>query len=138
VINHWVVPPGDSDCDAFTDSSESFSGTLPGTKCASTSAANDEAPPDAWPVDFNDDQIANVLDVSTFSSRFNSSAPGPPYGVRFDFNGDGKVNVLDVSHYSSLFGKSCGAESPTPTPTATPTPTPTPTPTSTTPTPTAL
>jgi hypothetical protein len=107
VINHWVVPPNDTDCDAFTDTSETFSGTLTNTKCAATPGANDESLPDAWPVDFNDDQKANVLDVSQYSSRFNSVAPGPPYAVRFDFNGDSKINVLDVSRFSALFGKSC-------------------------------
>ena len=103
----WSVPANDADCDGFTDASETFAGTLPGTHCAATSTANDEASPDAWPVDFNDDQKANVLDVSQYSSRFNSIAPGPPYAARYDFNGDNKVNVLDVSKFSSLFGKSC-------------------------------
>jgi hypothetical protein len=107
VINHWVVPPNDTDCDAFTDTSETFSGTLTNTKCAATPGANDEAGPDAWSPDFNDDQKSNVLDVSQFSSRFNSISPGPPYTPRYDFNGDGHINVLDVSRFSALFGKSC-------------------------------
>jgi hypothetical protein len=59
------------------------------------------------PVDFDDNQRVNVLEVSQFSSRFNSAAPGPPYGVRYDFNGDGHINVLDVSRFSSFFGKGC-------------------------------
>jgi hypothetical protein len=36
-------------------------------------AANDEPPPDAWPVDFNDDQRVNVLDVSQFPALFGRS-----------------------------------------------------------------
>jgi hypothetical protein len=79
-------------------------GTNPAAKCALTSQPDDEPSPDAWPADFNDDQRANVLDVSQFSSRFNS---GQMYAARYDFNGDGYINVLDVSRYSSFFGKSC-------------------------------
>jgi hypothetical protein len=75
--------------------------------CAATSAADDESGPDAWPVDFNDDQSVNVLDVSQYSSRFNSSEPGPPYDARHDLNADGHINVLDVSKFSSVMSKSC-------------------------------
>ena len=99
---------GDPDCDGFTDTSETFAGTLTGVSLRrNLCGVNDEPGPDAWPVDFNDDQKANVLDVSQYSSRFNSNAPGPPYAVRYDFNGDGHINVLDVSRFSSVFGKSC-------------------------------
>jgi hypothetical protein len=82
-------------------------GTDPSAACALTPIRNDEPPPDAWPADFNDDQKANVLDVSQYSSRFDSAAPGPPYEARLDFNGDGRIDVLDVSRYSAILGKSC-------------------------------
>jgi hypothetical protein len=107
VVSHWMVPPGDSDCDGFTDALESFAGTGSTVMCAATSAADDESGPDAWPVDFNDDQGVNVLDVSQYSSRFNSSEPGPPYDARHDLNADGHINVLDVSKFSSVMSKSC-------------------------------
>jgi hypothetical protein len=114
VINHWIVPPGDDDCDGFPSTvaasgkaPESFLGTDPAAKCAASSTANNEPLPDAWPFDFNDDQKANILDVSTFSSHFNKNSPDPNYAVRWDFNADSRVNILDISQFSALFNKSC-------------------------------
>jgi parallel beta-helix repeat protein len=103
----WAIPTGDSDCDGLSDSREASIGTDPVSWCASTSIANDEPLPDHWPVDFNDDEKATVLDVSTFSSHFGAISPAPAYNVRWDLNADGKINVLDVSTYSQFFNKSC-------------------------------
>jgi hypothetical protein len=97
----------DCDGDGYLDGLEAFMGTNATMKCAVDSTANNEPLPDAWPPDFNDDQKASVLDVSTFSSRFGAVSPAPAYNVRWDFNADGKLNVLDVSRYSSIFNKSC-------------------------------
>jgi hypothetical protein len=114
VVNHWAVPAGDDDCDGYPSSvaasgkaPESSIGTLTLTKCAVTAGPNNEPLPDAWPVDFNDDQKATILDVATFSAVFGSMSPGPPYNVRHDFNADGKITILDVAQYSAFFGKSC-------------------------------
>src|ERR1700674_4391578 len=68
-LPNWTVPAGDTDCDGFPDSvpigapnalnSETNMGTDPSRHCAATPARNDEPPPDAWPVDFDDNQTAN-------------------------------------------------------------------------------
>jgi hypothetical protein len=110
----WTVPAGDTDCDGFPNTvkvgskaAESFIGTDPARHCAATSMHDDEPLPDAWPFDFNDDQLAGLADVSKYSSVFGSHSPGPPYAVRFDLNGDGLIGLGDVAQFSSTFGKRC-------------------------------
>jgi YVTN family beta-propeller protein len=110
----WSVPAGDTDCDGFPNTvkvgskaAESFLGTDPTRHCAADSMPNNEPLPDAWPFDFNDDQLAGLADVSKYSSVFGSHSPGPPYAVRFDLNGDGLIGLGDVSQFSSVFGKKC-------------------------------
>jgi hypothetical protein len=61
------------------DSIEAFIGTDPIRRCAANATANNEPLPDRWPLDFNDDQRANTLDVLQYVSVLNSTAPGPPY-----------------------------------------------------------
>jgi hypothetical protein len=98
---------GDFDCDGFTAGMENFVGTDPARHGASTAAANDEPLPDAWPVDFNNDQKANLSDVLKYSPVFNTTGPGLPYTVRFDLNGDNHINLSDVLKFSPFFKKSC-------------------------------
>jgi hypothetical protein len=120
VPNFWAVPPGDSDCDGFPDTvqagsyaAESFIGTDASRRCASTPAMNDEPLPDAWPMDFNDDQKVDLSDVLHYSPVFNTTQGGPPglgggsYAVRYDLNGDGKINLSDILHFPPFFNKSC-------------------------------
>jgi hypothetical protein len=97
----------DSDTDGWVDGVEDYAGTAAARRCAVTPAANDEPGTDAWPLDFNDDARANVLDVSTYSSVFNSTAGDARYANRADINADTHINVLDVSQYSSAFGDVC-------------------------------
>jgi len=110
----WTVPAGDSDCDGFPDTvkvgsraAETFILSNGSRHCASTSAANDEPSPDAWPMDFNDDQRVNVLDVSTYTTSFGSNVLSPNYDKRHDLTGDGVINVLDASLFSGFIFKSC-------------------------------
>jgi hypothetical protein len=108
VVNHWAVPPGDGDCDGFTGTNETFLGTLPANKCAATSTPDDESPPNAWPADFNDDQVADLQDVLKFNLVFGSLAiNGPPYSARFDFNEDSAIDLQDVLQFNAYFGRSC-------------------------------
>jgi hypothetical protein len=111
VINHWKVPTGDTDCDGWTDASETFSGTLTNQKCMATPDPNDEAGTDAWPVDYNDDQLSNGQDILKYNPKFGSVAPGGPganqYSVRFDLNGDGIINGQDILKHNPFFGKFC-------------------------------
>jgi lysophospholipase L1-like esterase len=115
-IGGWSWPGGDSDCDGFPDSvaagghaSESFLGTDPTRQCAATPIANDEAGPDAWPFDFNDDQKANLSDILHYLPVFNTQSPGPPYAARYDLNGDGHINLSDILQFLPVFNQSCAS-----------------------------
>jgi hypothetical protein len=114
----WQTPAGDSDCDGYPDSAvappvafrapESAIGTLPGQRCAATPNISDEDPPDAWPPDFNDNQLVNGADWLSFNNKFgSSSAGGPPYDVRWDLNGSGIINGGDMLQLNVFFGRRC-------------------------------
>ncbi len=102
----WFVPVGDTDCDSFTDTVETFVGTDPTDSCANTVAEFDEAD-DRWPADTNDNQLVNVFDVVPFIAALNSVAPGPPYTVRLDFNTSGNITVFDLVPFIQLLNKPC-------------------------------
>ncbi|MCH8920569.1 MAG: thrombospondin type 3 repeat-containing protein [Chloroflexi bacterium] len=103
----WAIPPGDPDCDGFTTDAENFMGTLPQAACAATNTANDEALPDAWPYDFNDDQRVAIGDVIRFIPVFNSFSPNAPYDPRYDLNASGGITLADVIMYIPVFNLSC-------------------------------
>jgi hypothetical protein len=115
IVNHWMVPPGDSDCDGYPDSNasgargpESFMGTLMSTKCSATPAISDEGGPDAWPPDFNDNQLVNGADFLTMNPLFGSTAGGgSPYDARYDLSGNGVINGQDILQMNPFFGKRC-------------------------------
>lgn len=108
VFTAWMVPPGDPDCDGFTDTEEAFVGTDPLDPCANTAAANDEAD-DRWPADLDDNQTVNILDVLQLTPPvFNTSPPDPNYSTRKDLNGDGAINILDILRQTPpVFNQSC-------------------------------
>jgi hypothetical protein len=102
--------PASPDCDRdlFIDGREVYLTTDPLLGCAATGwgtgqgtgGANDEGPPDRWPVDFNDDQRAAMQDVifafvtSLAPGGLNQAAVGPL--ARVDLNGNGFINMQDV------------------------------------------
>jgi hypothetical protein len=87
---------------------ESAIGTNPGAQCAATVASNDEPLPDAWPMDFQDNQIVNGGDILMMNPVFGSSSGGgPPYSPRFDLNANGVINGADILQFNPFFGKRC-------------------------------
>ncbi|MDO8614379.1 MAG: hypothetical protein Q7T33_01405 [Dehalococcoidia bacterium] len=108
------VPPAYSQCNgcsvnpggSFRDGVELFVGTSPTDRCADTTDAGDEAD-DKWPMDFNDDGLAGLLDVLKFIPVYNTSAPGPPYDPRFDLNASGSISLLDVLLFIPFYNASC-------------------------------
>jgi hypothetical protein len=67
---------------------------------------NDEPLPDAWPVDFNDDQAATSSDILHFSPVFNTEVV-PVVTNRFDLNGDSKITSSDILKFSPFFNELC-------------------------------
>lgn len=83
-------------------------GTVPGDACATTAIANDEAGPDPWPMDFNDDQHITGPDVLKYAKPvFGSMPPRPPYDIRYDLNANGRITGPDILKFGPFFGKSC-------------------------------
>jgi hypothetical protein len=91
------VPPNDPDCDGFTSSQEAFLGTDPALACG----------PNAWPVDLNDDQLANGADLLMYGAILGHASADPQYQARFDLNGDGKISGSDLLEFAPFFGKRC-------------------------------
>ena len=91
----------------FRDSIESFIGTDPVRRCAANATVNNEGLPDRWPLDLNDDQRANTVDVLLYVPVLNSVAPGPPYAVRPDLTANGVVNTLDVLLFVPSLNQTC-------------------------------
>lgn len=138
ILRPWdVVLPADRDCDGFPDqqsispprAGEDYSTTFPHVACAATSTISDEAAleiHDAWPTDFNDNQITNVGDYLKYnyviadgshpaSESFN--VPGYPYpvpGVRFDLNQSGVITPGDLGMFNFFMNKSCTGGTPSP------------------------
>ena len=72
--------------------------------CAATPAADDEAGPDAWPVDFDDNRAVDIDDVLAMKPVFN--AP-PLYSPRFDFTADSVIDIDDVLALKPFFNLTC-------------------------------
>lgn len=98
----------DSDGDGFSDVVEAYVGTEPTAACPSTPMAGDEEP-DAFPADFDDNQVVNITDVGhVLPPAFGAQSGGQDFGQREDLNPDGVINILDVSAVlPPVFGSSC-------------------------------
>ena len=87
---------------AFRDALETVIGTNPARRCDATMAANDEAGTDAWPLDLNDDQRANTIDIGQYVPVLND--PGP---ARLDLNANGVVNTVDIGLFVPSLNQNC-------------------------------
>jgi hypothetical protein len=110
VATKWTVPPGDADCDGFTDAEEAFVATDAADDCP------DDVDDDAWPADMasaegygKHDGTVNILDIVRVTPPvFGASPPDLNYVERKDFNGDGVINILDIVRLSPpVFGEIC-------------------------------
>lgn len=109
-VRDWQGANPDADCDASRDSHETTIGTNPNGLCAANGTANNEAGADMWPLDFDDNQRTNTLDLTGYATRLGSTpGPGSPYGIRWDLRDpiDNVINTLDLIPYASLLGKFC-------------------------------
>ena len=89
----WVVPPGDGDCDGWTDADEGIMGTDPNSRCGGANS---------WPANMNNDgSSANQVDIFDVNALappvFFSVGPGPPYQARFDLKPDGVIDIFDLT-----------------------------------------
>jgi glucose/arabinose dehydrogenase len=111
IPTEWTVPAGDHDCDGFTNATERYLGTNAARQCAATTTANDEATADGWPVDMNDDGLANTIDVGQFVFTLNETT-AEAGSTRHDFNGNGIINSVDVGRYVFVLNEACSPMGP--------------------------
>ena len=105
----WLVPDDDLDCDGSNAEREAHVGTDPQAHCNADSTANNEAL-DAWPPDFDDDQIVDLNDVLRFNAVFGSRPGDLQWNARFDLLQDTEPPIIDLGDVLSLnpyFGRRC-------------------------------
>jgi hypothetical protein len=105
VPTQWIVPANDDDCDGFPTADELIIGTLANVACAATPGQNDESP-QAWPVDFNDDQRITIQDPLSLKPVFGSTVPDEA-SSRYDIVIDGLISIQDVLAVKPYFAKLC-------------------------------
>ena len=94
-------PNVDSDNDGFSDNLELYLGTDPLDNCPDN--INDPA----WPPDFNNNQVVNIIDVLYFGDKINKKVADDPSLSRYDFNMDGTINIIDVLYMGPYMSKRC-------------------------------
>jgi hypothetical protein len=91
----------------FRDEVEDFLGTRSFDACSDDNV--DLHPPhanppfDAWPPDFKQDRVVDILDVLMFRPKLWPN----PYDRRYDLNTDGTVDIMDVLIMRPYIGLSC-------------------------------
>jgi hypothetical protein len=96
----WEVPPGDGDCDYFTDTDEASIGTDAGDACGFV--AGGMTPSETWPADLNPTNEINILDVLALKPVFGAAGP-----ARYDIQVNGAIDILDVLKLKPIFNKTC-------------------------------
>lgn len=87
----------DTDGDGFFDYLEKKIGTNPLASCGVN----------AWPPDFNNDGVVNVVDLQMFATHYNTSVGQAGYSTRFDLNADGKIDQADFNVLNQYYFKHC-------------------------------
>ncbi len=98
---------GDPDCDGFGTAAETFMGTVPTKQCAADPTANNEPLPDAWPIDFNDNQKVNVGDILAYIPLYLAVAGDGLYNPRYDLNADSKIGLADILSFIPFYLTTC-------------------------------
>lgn len=98
----------DDDNDGYTDPKEANMGTDSLDKCSDTVSNPWGAPTDdAWPPDFDQSHVVNVIDVIKFKPVLLTIPGSHFYDRRFDLTGDNVINVLDVINLKPRLLTSC-------------------------------
>jgi hypothetical protein len=101
----------DSDGDGFANDIEAYMGTNPNKACADTQfgvPSNDHA----YPADFNNDRLVDIVDFSLFRNHFGLWQWQTGYDKRYDLTGSAstdqnRISFADFQKYRSKFGITC-------------------------------
>ena len=85
----------------FRDEIEVAIGTDPLDACPDNSSDM------AWPPDFDNNKVVNIIDVVLLAQHFPSDQGEPKYSVRYDLNADRAINILDVVLWAKYFKRAC-------------------------------
>jgi hypothetical protein len=102
-LTAWLVPVGDTDCDAFTDADETTITTDAGDACGFTVGAPTQS--ETWPADLVESDSINISDVMALKPVFGTSVG--PTSPRFDLVPSGNINISDVMALKPFFGTAC-------------------------------
>jgi hypothetical protein len=105
----WALLVNDSDCDGFTQAREIYLTTEPTKHCAASTTANNEPPPDFWPLDMNDSRQINTVDVGAFVGKLGLDNTEAGWTARLDLSqsANGIINTVDVGMYVGRLGNLC-------------------------------
>jgi hypothetical protein len=101
----WEVPPGDGDCDYWTDAAETAMGTDPANDCGFV--AGGMVPSETWPADLNPTNAIDILDILAFKPVFGKDDTDIDWDPRFDIQINGVIDILDVLKTKPVFNQSC-------------------------------
>jgi len=85
----------------FRDEIEVLIGTDPQDACPDSPSDN------AWPPDFDNNGVVNIIDIVLLAQHFPSNQGEPKYSVRHDLNADHAINILDVVIWAKYFKRAC-------------------------------
>lgn len=91
----------DDDNDGFADDIELYLDTDHRSACAADSSHQ------AWPADFDNDRVTNLLDVLRVKLAFSTNLGDPAFDKRSDLNADLGVDLIDVLAIKPHFGDRC-------------------------------
>ncbi len=93
----------DDDNDQFRDDIETFLGTNAVDNCPGVPGTGG----DAWPPDFNQDRVVDVVDALSLKPLFGSTLGDGKYLPRKDLDANGTINIVDVLALKPFFNESC-------------------------------
>ena len=102
-----AVVANDPDCDGFSSAVESLHRNRPRSALHGDGIGNDEPPPDRWPVDFDDNQRVNSIDVGRYVPVMNAVSGDGRYAVRFDLDTNGRINTVDIGKFVPYSNREC-------------------------------
>ena len=88
----------DPDGDGFSDAEEVAIGTYPSLACGAN----------AWPPDFDDNGVINILDVGQLlPPRYGMTSSDPGWDRRYDIVPNGVIDGADLDREIEFFGLTC-------------------------------
>ena len=88
--------------------------TAPTQHCAANTTVNNEAPPDNWPFDMDDNRRANTIDIGFYVGKLGLDNTEAGWTPRLDLSPstNGIINTIDIGLYVARLGDLCSPSGP--------------------------